>query len=109
MWGLLKPRIDALWKGPDSRQTRRRRATPSDRDGRLPLTTAAMLIVDGRVEAVAHQGVDVTGLGLIQELGDLVRRDRLAAQPGLHPLQTKRRQHQQPGYQRDEQPRHSRK
>jgi hypothetical protein len=65
-----------------------------------------MQAVQGRAHAVSRERVDIGGLGLLEELGNVGGGDGVAVEARFESLQPERRQHQQPRDQRHQQPRH---
>lgn len=88
------------------RQTRRRSRRADSVGCRLPLVQTLIQTVQRVAHPVACERVDVGGLGLLEELGHIGRRDRVAVQAGFKSLEPKCCQHQQPGDERYQQPRH---
>lgn len=74
----------------------------------VPLAGASVHGVRCAIGPVPSGGRGAAGPGLLKKLVDIGRRDRVAAQPRFHALQTEGRQHEQPRNQRHEQPRHNR-
>ena len=73
---------------------------------RLPLVQTLIQTVQRTAHPVARERVDVGGLGLLEELGHIGRRDRVAVQARFDSLEPEGCQHEQPGDERYQQPRH---
>ena len=78
------------------------------RSGQRPILFAQPLVqaVQRAAHAFSRQRVDVIGLGLIEKLGDIRRRDGVVVEPRFEPLQPECCQHQQRRNKRCEQPGH---